>query len=145
VTTAIIVASEGAIIPEPLQIAEMVTSFRRSGPVRAAILMRVSVVRIASAAPSGSGRSDCARRGARGDDLRGRQPVADHAGRGAEHRRSRHAQGAGHRLAHRLDVLQPFRPVSALAFPLFTTTACIPVAGNLRSASSTGAARAVLR
>ena len=44
VTTAIIVASEGAIIPEPLQIAEMVTSFPSIRSVREAILTRVSVV-----------------------------------------------------------------------------------------------------
>ena len=64
VTTAIIVASDGAIIPEPLQMAEMVASFPPIRTARAAILMRVSVVRMASAARSGSGRSDCASSGA---------------------------------------------------------------------------------
>ena len=49
-TTAIIVASEGAIIPEPLQMAARVTSLPSICTTRDATLTRVSVVMIASAA-----------------------------------------------------------------------------------------------
>ena len=52
-TRHIIVASCGAIIPEPLQIAAIVALFPPSVTSRAAIFGRVSVVMIASAARSG--------------------------------------------------------------------------------------------
>ncbi len=145
VTTAIIVASEGAIIPEPLQIAEMVTSFPPIRTSRAAILMRVSVVRIASAARSGSGRSDCARRGAAATIFAAgsRWPMTPVEALSTEEAATPRARATASHTA--LTSCSPSGPVSALAFPLLTTTACIPVAGRRASASSTGAARAVLR
>ena len=145
VTTAIMVASEGAIIPEPLQMAEMVTSLPPTCSVRAAILIRVSVVMIASAACSGSGRSDCARRGAASTIFEAgkRCPITPvdaltTAAAGTERARATASQTA-------LTSCRPSGPVSAFALPLFTTTAWIPAAGRRVSASSTGAARARLR
>ena len=145
VTTAIIVASDGAIIPDPLQMAEMVTSLPPTCSVRAAILMRVSVVMIASAACSGSGRSDStSREAAETIFAAGRRcpmtPVEAlrTAAAGIFNARPTASQTA-------FTSSSPCGPVSAFALPLFTTTACTADAGRRASASSTGAARARFR
>ena len=143
VTTAIMVASEGAIIPEPLQMAEMVASLPPILTVRAAILMRVSVVMIASAACSGSARSERTRAGAAATifGAGSRWPMTpvealSTADGGIPSARATASQTV-------FTSSRPAGPVSALALPLFTTTAWNPPEGRRTSASRTGAARAL--
>ncbi len=141
-TTAIIVASCGAIIPEPLAIAEIVTSRPSSAKVRWASFTIVSVVRIASAAGSGSGRSASTRRGSAAVIF----PSGRRTPMTPVEAASRESTGAPSARPSASSVSRtsaaPAGPVSALALPLLTTTARIPSAGSRRRASSTGAARA---
>ncbi len=73
--THIVVASCGASMPEPLQMAETMAVFPPSITSRAAIFGRVSVVMMASAARSGWSPELLHQRRQRGHDLHGRQPL----------------------------------------------------------------------
>ena len=143
VTTAIMVASDGAIIPEPLQRAAMTTSLPPISTERPASLMRVSVVIIASAACSGSGRRLPTSVGAAATILcaGSRWPMTPvEAERTLCAGTSRARATASHTV---FTSTRPSGPVSALALPLLTTTARAPLAGKRFSTSRMGAARAL--
>ena len=141
-TTAIIVAREGAIIPEPLQMQASVTSLPSICTVRDATFTRVSVVMIASAAGIASPFKDAASDGAAATILcaGSRCPItpvdaettADIGTCSAFPTASQTVRTSS----------RPSGPVSALAFPLLITTARMPSDGRRFSASITGAALA---
>ena len=141
-TTAIMVASDGAIMPEPLQMQVSVTSLPPICTERAPSLMRVSVVMIASAASTASGRSEEASAGAASTILcaGSRTPITPvealtTAPAGIFSARATASQTV-------FTSSSPSGPVSALALPLLITTARMPSEGRRFSASSTGAALA---
>ena len=146
-STASTVASSGAIIPEPLQRMDRVTSRSApSGPgserVRVAIFTRVSSVRMASAACSASGLrlATASGRVARILCTGSRWPMTpvDAVSTAPTGMRSS-AATASHTA---LTSARPAGPVSAFALPLLTSTAWMPPAGSRPCASSTGAALA---
>ena len=100
---------------------------------------------MASAARSGSGRSDCARTGAAATIFAAgkRCPMTPVEALSTAEAGMPSASATASQTA--FTSWSPSGPVSALALPLFTTTAWTPAAGRRASASSTGAARAVLR
>ena len=137
-----VVASEGASIPEPLQSAEMIAVLPPSVTSRAAILRRVSVVMIASAARSGWSPSCSTRPGS--------AVTIFIAGRRAPMtpveavRTARFCTPRASATALRMTETSssPAGPVSAFAFPELATMARIPSAGTRGRASCTGAAAA---
>ena len=144
-TTAIIVASDGAIIPEPLQMQVRVTSLPPMRTVRAASFMRVSVVMIASAAGRGSAFSEAISAGIAATILCAGSltPITPVEALSTAPAGMRNCfDTASHTV---FTSSRPSGPVSALALPLLTTTARIPSAGSRFSASRTGAAFARLR
>ena len=145
VTTAIIVASCGAIIPEPLQIAESVTWRRLSEIVREATFIRVSVVRIASAAASGAGVSAATRLGsaARIFSFGSRTPITPVEAESTVPAPPVSLSASAVASATICTSSTPAAPVSAFALPLLMITAWTPADGTRDAASITGAARAV--
>src|SRR5467141_4467913 len=141
-TTAIIVASEGAIIPEPLQMQVRVTSLFPMRTDRAPNLMRVSVVRIASAAGRGSAFSEAASAGTAATILwaGSRTPIAPVEALTTAPAPTWSSLATASQTVFTSS--SPSGPVSALALPLLITTARIPSAGSRFSASRTGAALA---
>ena len=141
-TTAIMVAREGAIMPEPLQMQVRVTSRPSICTVRRAILMRVSVVMMASAAMTASAFSEATSAGAAATILCAgiRWPMTP------VEALSTAPAGIFSSFATASQTVRtssrPSGPVSALAFPLLMTTAWMPSAGTRFSASMTGAALA---
>jgi hypothetical protein len=143
VTTAIIVASCGAIMPEPFAIAEIVTSRPPMSSWRHASFVRVSVVRIASAAGSGTTVSDATKPGT--------APITFDAGKrtpimpvDAVSTCSAVTPGMAFATASRIATTSatPAGPVIAFALPLFTSTARTDALGTLGRASMIGAAAA---
>ncbi len=142
--TAIMVAICGAIMPEPLQIAARVMGLPSISNVRLAILTRVSVVMIASAAASGSMRRLATSDGSAvtilsTGSLTPMTPVD------AESTAPAGTPSAAPTAAWIWPTASmPAGPVSALALPALMTTACTPAIGSRFSASSAGAALARL-
>ena len=144
VSTVIIVASCGAIIPEPFAIADSVTVRPPSSSTRLASLRHVSVVMIASAAVSGSGPSAPTSLGTAATslatgNLTPMMPVdADTIALAGM------PSACATAACTAVTASSPRGPVSAFALPLLSTTACMPDAGSRASASITGAALALL-
>ena len=142
--TAIIVASCGAIIPEPLQIPVSVTALPSISTVRDASLRVVSVVMIASATGAGSGPSWATQRGSAATTLSAgkRMPITPVAALATWVRSTPSARAAAASTASVAST--PAAPVIALALPLITTIARIASDGSRRSASATQYDRARL-
>ena len=123
----------------------MLTSRPPRWSERRATLGCVSVVMIASAAGSQLALSDSTSRGSALGDLLHRKRDADDAGAGGEDGFRRDAQRARRAPdGPGTTSFRPCSPVSALALPLLTRMARMPVAGSRGSASCTGAAWARL-
>ena len=124
VTSVIVVAMSGRIIPAPLAIAPIRTSRPCRVRVAWASLVERSVVRIARAASAPPSADSFV--GGVGDaraDLLHRERHADHAGRGDQHLGGVEAERGGGLLDHRERVRSPWAPVQALAFPALVTIA----------------------
>ena len=141
-TTAIMVASEGAIIPDPLLMQVSVTSLPPMATVRLASLTRVSVVMIASAAAMASGLSEAESAGIAATILcaGSRTPMTPVDAVSTALAGIRSCLAAASQTV--LTSSSPSGPVSALALPLLITTARSCSAGRRFSASRTGAALA---
>ena len=143
-TTQIMVASCGASIPEPLAMQATVAVFPPTTTSRDAILARVSVVMMASAARSARSPSCSTRAGSASTIFCAgrRTPMTPvEAVSTARFCTPRASATAPRRMA---TSSSPRGPVSALALPLFTSTARMPSAGTRSRASMTGAAQALL-
>jgi len=117
----VIVASDGAIIPEPLQMQVRVTSLPPMRTVRAASFMRVSVVMIACGGGRGSAFSERSAPASAATILCAGSLTPDHTGpRRSATAPAGDAQLLRHRLAHGLPRPPgPLGPVSALALPRY--------------------------
>ncbi len=143
-STQIMVASCGASIPEPLAMADTVAAFPPTTTSREAIFGLVSVVMMASAAKSARAPSCSTSAGSPSRIFwaGSRTPITPvEAVSTARFCTPSASARAPRRLA---TSSRPRGPVSALALPLFTSTARMPSEGTRSRASITGAAAALL-